>query len=711
MMDTVNACLAAVNMRLKQLLSGHFVLKPMDVAFKEPAKEAAVKRAAVVVRWLILRHRCVVELDLDDNICRKYREFAGLWLECLSKAQTLGGLRVRLPTARPYAAEWPLNEIWHVCWLRKLELRYVDLSGTGNVPFKEFADFMQRCTQLAELKLAYFMKQPKDPTVLFGALQASRTLKWLFMDVTCLRRQDGSLLAEYLRSGPALVDLDLTSSVEAPTIKLGSFINAVQHLEDLQEISLENFSLSLEYAFALAKAVVACQKLRVLELLDCHWLLPDAGTPWDILPDIDAPWRISPLVMVLEQSTCLEYMALNLNAFDAEEVGAFFRAVAQNGKVQEVLVELADQYSIRNIYEAARKTRTEERLKLSVVSVDEVGFQVVRDAGAASLSLRTREDSSPGAVYDCLAELPSCGHLNTLELCLKAPLSVNEATPIAELLESTTALLDLNMDFCTDKDAARIILEALAVNKSVRFLTMKKWSMTRRNAKFLSAIVQASKILLSFQFHCANNDKTSSRLVASSLAERITSNHTIFCVNIRPRSGHRRPWLVLQAVTLRNHLLIERAIQFTNQDISTENGFDLQRKRGAEALDLVASSYVGPSASADVPQLFFYSEQRRNMRNAWLRVQEMDTFMRLTGIVRQNVTCYPEPDGRPQLDRLPRDCWLHIRQYLKVSDVLDPTTSAASADLRKGNAGMLHWHARLASWISRLWRTIAGRAA
>lgn len=272
MMDTVNACLAAVNMCLKELLSEHFVLRPTDVAFREPAKEAAVKRAAVVMRWLMLRHRCVVELDLDDNICGKYREFAGLWLECLSKAETLGRLILRLPTTRPYAGEWPLNEVWHVCWLRKLELKYVDLSGTGNVPFKEFADFMQRCSQLVELKLAYFMNQPKDPRVLFGALQASRTLKWPFLDVTCLQRQHGPLLAEYLRSGPGLKDLHLTSSVEAPTIKLWCFINAVQHLEDLEEMSLENFSLSLKYSFALAKAVVAYERLRVLELLGCHWL-------------------------------------------------------------------------------------------------------------------------------------------------------------------------------------------------------------------------------------------------------------------------------------------------------------------------------------------------------------------------------------------------------------------------------------------------------
>ncbi|KAH7945576.1 hypothetical protein HPB49_013135 [Dermacentor silvarum] len=674
--DTVNTCLAAVNMRLKEYLSGHFVLKPMDVPFKDPAKEAAVKRAAVVVRWLVLRHRCVVELELDDSICRQYRDFAGIWLECLSRARCLRGLKLRLPMDHPDGSRWPLNEVWHVCWLRKLELWHVDLTGISSVPFEHFAYFMEQCTQLTELKLAYFMNEPKNATVLFRALKASRTLKLLSMDITCLERQNGPLVAEYLCSCPGLKTLDLTSSIGAPAVTLDSFISAVRHLKNLENLTLDKFSLNLECALDLAKTVAACEKLRFLQILNCQWLVPDAKTPWDI----NAPWRVLPLVMILELGTCLEYMALNLNAFDGEEVAAFFGALARNGKVR-VQVGCVGPHSITNICAAARRTRTEERLTFSMASVDEVDFQVMRDAEVATLRLRTHEDSSPGAVYDCLAELPSCRHLITLELCLKTPLSLNEATPIAELLQNTTSLVNLDMDFSADKVATRTILEALAANRSVRFLTIKGWNMTRRNATFLSAVVQTRKKLVSLQFYCANEDKTSSRLVASSLAERITSNHTIFCADVRPRSGRQRPWLVLQAVTSRNRLLIERAMQFAAGDISTEDGFDLQRKRGAEALDLVASSYAWPWASTDVPQIRLFSEQRKNLRSAWLRTREMDAFMRLTGIVRQDVTCYPEPDGRPQLSTLSRDCWLHLRQFLKVGDVLDPTTSSNTADL------------------------------
>ncbi|KAH7939758.1 hypothetical protein HPB52_017152 [Rhipicephalus sanguineus] len=46
--------------------------------------------------------------------------------------------------------------------------------------------------------------------------------------------------------------------------------------------------------------------------------------------------------------------------------------------------------------------------------------------------------------------------------------------------------------------------------------------------------------------------------------------------------------------------------------------------------------------------------------------------MCLAGIVKYGVTCKRRDDGQKQLVDLNRDCWLHIRQFLKVGDILDP---------------------------------------
>ncbi|KAL1475403.1 hypothetical protein MTO96_037319 [Rhipicephalus appendiculatus] len=49
---------------------------------------------------------------------------------------------------------------------------------------------------------------------------------------------------------------------------------------------------------------------------------------------------------------------------------------------------------------------------------------------------------------------------------------------------------------------------------------------------------------------------------------------------------------------------------------------------------------------------------------------DIHEFMKMTGVVKERVVCEARPDGRMQLDKLYHDCWLHVRQYLKVSDVV-----------------------------------------
>ncbi|KAL1470887.1 hypothetical protein MTO96_040217 [Rhipicephalus appendiculatus] len=50
---------------------------------------------------------------------------------------------------------------------------------------------------------------------------------------------------------------------------------------------------------------------------------------------------------------------------------------------------------------------------------------------------------------------------------------------------------------------------------------------------------------------------------------------------------------------------------------------------------------------------------------------ELDEFMRVAGVVKYGVTCQSRGDGKKQLADVGRDCWLHIRQYIKVGDIVD----------------------------------------
>ncbi|KAL1483104.1 hypothetical protein MTO96_002174 [Rhipicephalus appendiculatus] len=88
----------------------------------------------------------------------------------------------------------------------------------------------------------------------------------------------------------------------------------------------------------------------------------------------------------------------------------------------------------------------------------------------------------------------------------------------------------------------------------------------------------------------------------------------------------------------------------------------------AAAFELVHSTpglvaRVQSSASVDE------NEATQMIRRSFKNLLELDGFMRAAGVVKDSVTCYPRDDGKTQFADLNRDCWLHIRKFLKVSDI------------------------------------------
>ncbi|KAH7949797.1 hypothetical protein HPB49_015400 [Dermacentor silvarum] len=55
-----------------------------------------------------------------------------------------------------------------------------------------------------------------------------------------------------------------------------------------------------------------------------------------------------------------------------------------------------------------------------------------------------------------------------------------------------------------------------------------------------------------------------------------------------------------------------------------------------------------------------------------LCLADVHEFMRLTGVVQERVVCHAREDGVTQFDKLNHECWLHIRRYLIVADVVEP---------------------------------------
>ncbi|KAH7946531.1 hypothetical protein HPB52_000695 [Rhipicephalus sanguineus] len=63
-------------------------------------------------------------------------------------------------------------------------------------------------------------------------------------------------------------------------------------------------------------------------------------------------------------------------------------------------------------------------------------------------------------------------------------------------------------------------------------------------------------------------------------------------------------------------------------------------------------------------------EVTRMLRSRLMSVDGMHDFMRLTGVVKESVTCAPPVEGCSfQLQDLNNDCWRLVRRYLSFDDV------------------------------------------
>ncbi|KAH7975650.1 hypothetical protein HPB52_004035 [Rhipicephalus sanguineus] len=118
-----------------------------------------------------------------------------------------------------------------------------------------------------------------------------------------------------------------------------------------------------------------------------------------------------------------------------------------------------------------------------------------------------------------------------------------------------------------------------------------------------------------------------------------------------------------QEMVRRNCSLVDRATRFVMGDHSWYCACAFERV--SEEPVLVNNVRRKVTASDEAEDMI-----RRAQR--LVRFMNVDTYMRLTGVVKVAVECYVREDGRPQLDRLYYDCWLHIRRFLMIEDVLIP---------------------------------------
>ncbi|KAL1473137.1 hypothetical protein MTO96_022516 [Rhipicephalus appendiculatus] len=318
------------------------------------------------------------------------------------------------------------------------------------------------------------------------------------------------------------------------------------------------------------------------------------------------------------------------------------------------------------ICRAVRETNVPDRFVVGKhdVSIDTV-MELSECKELSHVGVRHHHDHCFEPLRTTLCVLPKCSHVKSLSLQIVRELFNSEVSSLmAQYISNTTALRELDVSFISaglnavDR-AERTLLQALSLNKSIRWLSIHGLLFDDTNAQVLAGMLDSSLTLCNLSI--GPYHKASAILLTRKLSQNLSSNYTLI--------GMRLPWdldcsgevFTIEEVVRRNRSLVMRAAHFVG---------GTRHKYCAAAAELV---HFTPGLLKKVQELASVDENEAasRIKKSLKTISELDDFMCVAGVVKHSVSCHRREDGQKQLVDLNRDCWLHIRRYLKVGDILD----------------------------------------
>ncbi|KAL1472895.1 hypothetical protein MTO96_022673 [Rhipicephalus appendiculatus] len=381
----------------------------------------------------------------------------------------------------------------------------------------------------------------------------------------------------------------------------------------------------------------------------------------------DVSSSVHPWLVALTRNKTLVQITLDLSWFNREECLKLLKALALHASLKKITVQRIRYEDAAVICRAIRETGAQQRFifceshinhdpAVMLTECKELSFVIFDSTATDELDpLRTT-----------LSLLRSCNHVSTLILTV-GWLTSEVSTLISLYVSSTKVLRCLSLCVSVSVDGngtdrpGQALVQALSVNSSIRRLIIRGPCFDETETRALADALTSGRTVYSVRF--LPDDYRSALSLVHRLSSRDFSTNyalTEMCLSAREELGS--DWFAVSEVLRRNDSLVKRATWFVE-------GYS-RHKYCAAALELVHFN----SALVEAVQ----ESQSVDANDAVLRVKrslrsfsELDDFMRIVGVVKGRVACYERDDCQMQLVDLNRDCWLYLRQFLKVSDVLN----------------------------------------
>ncbi|KAL3202856.1 hypothetical protein MRX96_001222 [Rhipicephalus microplus] len=669
-----NDILAAIPVHIEEVVESRMLAVSFPVKMSDQLEtRQRIERAVVLLYRLFVGHTCVQTIVLDDvnQFCSE--DQFKLLCHGISKCQALNTLRVNAVMDEASYYQKLLIKCLDLKHLEELRFEAIDDSeNTGNMAI--LAAVIEHNTRLVTFNVNWFSRETRYMSALLQALQRRQTLSHLSLDCTSFNENESTLFLNILRGNNVFKSLRLRSALSHNYITVNSIAFALSNSTTLVSLELLGFPLSTVHMWALAMGLAHVRTMETLIVEKCIPVL--SFTDGHMHVEANGSWvrvssRIVPYIYIIYWLPRLRCFAFNLLHFSSEDQRAFLQVLAATASPIHVFATAETRGYPCVLSRIATETGTSSRIHLSPVCMNEVELANLPTecrVGAVVLEVEhgTWNNENP-YLNACLTGMRTIDHVVSFTLDMKGRFMVlSTAEVLARYLEATKVLEAVTLDFSASKESNMLLLHGLSRNSSITSLGVECWCCTKRSAKFLADIVSSSKVIHALTYN--EKSMAPSKTFFSRLSKSIAGNFTIVSMKTFERRENAKNWAFIQNVTTRNVILLERGARFV--------ACQWFQKNNAEAFEAVTSSPLLPlrvQMLTGVDECEAVSLVQKAVR--FLR--DMDVFMSITGVANAGVVCEESSDGWARLDSLPADCWLAIRRYLSVADVVRPEPNSS----------------------------------
>uniref|UniRef100_A0A224YWP3 Nlr family card domain protein n=1 Tax=Rhipicephalus zambeziensis TaxID=60191 RepID=A0A224YWP3_9ACAR len=653
---------------LREQSPGELSLVEMYGAYVSLEMPERKREAATLLYHLLTLHRCVVAVEMNGYI---FRDHHRLICDALRKSPSLRRLKLSLLTVTEHAAQCFAAALPFMKQLRCLVISQVHFD---DVFVEGLSEFLANTLSLTTFSMSHTHIESQHTRAILRGLERNLTITSLALNTLIMHPDtspSGAIFSEYLRENRALRTLTVMSRYLNDHAKLRQILGALSSNDTLTELNLIHFSLDSEHIRLITTLLTKNRTLKSFNLIDCIWNeSPLQGSNASMLLTENfgkVSSRIHPWLVALTENKTLAELTLDLSCFDSDECRSFIKTLASSTTLKQVTVTQLRSEDVAEICRAMREAGMRQRFFLGshqTIKDPTVMLTECKEMTCIRFDSTGLDELEP--LRTTLSLLPSCSHV--MSLCLKVSLDLltsEVSSLIAQYITSTTVLRELTLCFFDTgagdiiDGAERALVKALSANNSICRLCVRGLCFDEEEIQMLAETVQSSRMIYDLSFYPDNYE--SAILLLSKLSQSIRSNYTLLYFLMSQRRELGQDWFTIVDVKRRNLALVTRAAYFV---------MGTRRKYCAEAAELV---HFNPGLVEKVRELGAVDDNEAvsRIRKSLKSFSELDDFMRVAGVVKYSVTCHKRNDGRKQLVDIGRDCWLCIRQYLKVGDILD----------------------------------------